>query len=133
MTTVLPPRPTDATLSVTKAARLLGVHPNTVRAWSDAGRLRYYRINPRGDRRYRLGDLQRFLAAAESVPTDAHAHAPPRSTARSASIPPSSRRPSPPAAAMARDDADDGTAPRLIRSPRTAIAASSACSTTSPA
>ena len=65
MTTALPPRPTDATLSVTKAARLLGVHPNTVRAWSDAGRLRYYRINPRGDRRYRLGELQRFLAAAE--------------------------------------------------------------------
>src|SRR3954454_844944 len=58
-------RPIDATLSVTKAARLLGVHPNTIRAWSDAGRLRYYRINPRGDRRYRLGDLHRFLAAAE--------------------------------------------------------------------
>ena len=77
MTTVLPPRPTDATLSVTKAARLLGVHPNTVRAWSDAGRLRYYRINPRGDRRYRLGDLQRFLAAAESAPTDQHAQHPP--------------------------------------------------------
>ena len=65
-------RPTDATLSVTKAARLLGVHPNTVRAWSDAGRLRYYRINPRGDRRYRMGDLQRFLTAAENVPTDLH-------------------------------------------------------------
>lgn len=56
----------DATLSVTKAAHLLGVHPNTVRAWSDAGRLRYYRINPRGDRRYRVGDLQRFLSAAEN-------------------------------------------------------------------
>jgi diguanylate cyclase (GGDEF)-like protein/excisionase family DNA binding protein len=62
----LPSRPIDATLSVTKAARLLGVHPNTVRAWSDAGRLRYYRINPRGDRRYRVGDLQRFLTAAEN-------------------------------------------------------------------
>ncbi|MFL5770492.1 MAG: diguanylate cyclase [Chloroflexota bacterium] len=68
MPTVIPSRPIDATLSVTKAARLLGVHPNTIRAWSDAGRLRYYRINPRGDRRYRLGDLQRFLAAAESAP-----------------------------------------------------------------
>src|SRR4051812_49966788 len=68
--TLLPSRPIDATLSVTKAARLLGVHPNTVRAWSDAGRLRYYRINPRGDRRYRLGDLQRFLAAAENGPVD---------------------------------------------------------------
>ena len=46
------------------------MHPNTVRAWSDAGRLRYYRINPRGDRRYRMGDLQRFLASSlgASVP-----------------------------------------------------------------
>ena len=66
----IPPRPTEATLSVTKAARLLGVHPNTIRAWSDAGRLRYYRINPRGDRRYRVGDLQRFLAAAETGALD---------------------------------------------------------------
>ena len=70
MNTALPSRPIDATLTVTKAARLLGVHPNTVRAWSDAGRLRYYRINPRGDRRYRLGDLQRFLAAAEFGPAE---------------------------------------------------------------
>src|SRR5438876_11204676 len=64
-------RPTDATLSVTKAARLLGVHPNTIRTWSDAGRLRYFRINSRGDRRYRLGDLQRFLASAETATTTA--------------------------------------------------------------
>ena len=70
VTTALRPRPIDATLSVTRAADVLGVHPNTVRAWSDAGRLRYYRINPRGDRRYRLSDLQRFLAVlsgAESL------------------------------------------------------------------
>jgi diguanylate cyclase (GGDEF)-like protein/excisionase family DNA binding protein len=70
VTATFTPRPPDATLSVTKAARLLGVHPNTVRAWSDAGRLRYYRINPRGDRRYRPVDLQRFLAAAESPAID---------------------------------------------------------------
>ena len=69
MATLLPPRPPDATLSVTKAARLLGVHPNTIRAWSEQGRLPHYRINPRGDRRYRLGDLQGFLAAAEAGPT----------------------------------------------------------------
>ena len=67
MPATLPIRPPDATLSVTKAARLLGVHPNTIRAWSDQGRLRYYRINPRGDRRYRLGDLQRFLASASGT------------------------------------------------------------------
>ncbi len=48
---------------------MLGVHANTVRAWSDAGRLRYYRINPRGDRRYRMGDLQRFLAGLDASGT----------------------------------------------------------------
>ena len=61
MSTQLPPRPIDATLTVTKAARLLGVHPNTVRAWSDAGRLRFYRINPRGDRRYRWEPIEPSL------------------------------------------------------------------------
>ncbi|MEK6719801.1 MAG: GAF domain-containing protein [Chloroflexota bacterium] len=68
-------RPIDATLTVTKAARLLGVHPNTVRAWSDQGRLRFYRINRRGDRRYRVGDLNRFLAAADSSTHDPHGSA----------------------------------------------------------
>jgi diguanylate cyclase (GGDEF)-like protein/excisionase family DNA binding protein len=61
---LLQSRPADATMTVTKAAQVLGVHPNTVRAWSDAGRLRYYRINPRGDRRYRMTDLQHFLAVS---------------------------------------------------------------------
>jgi diguanylate cyclase (GGDEF)-like protein/excisionase family DNA binding protein len=67
----LRPRPIDATLSVTRAADVLGVHPNTVRAWSDVGRLRYYRINPRGDRRYRLSDLQRFLSTQSGGDGDA--------------------------------------------------------------
>ena len=59
------------------------MHPNTVRAWSEAGRLRYYRINERGDRRYRLGDLQRFLAAAESpVPAGAPEGGPSRGARR---------------------------------------------------
>src|SRR3954468_3834856 len=66
-----PARPGDATLTVKKAASVLGVHPNTVRAWSEAGRLRFYRINDRGDRRYRLGDLHRFLAAAEAPASSA--------------------------------------------------------------
>lgn len=69
MAATLPLYPVDATLTVGRAARVLGVHPNTVRAWSDRGRLRYYRINDRGDRRYRLGDLQRFLASAAVQPS----------------------------------------------------------------
>src|SRR5262245_45192883 len=72
-------RPLDATLTVTRAADVLGVHANTVRAWSDAGRLRYYRINPRGDRRYRLSDLQRFLAGLDASVAPAPYGAPPLS------------------------------------------------------
>ncbi|MEZ0240926.1 MAG: GAF domain-containing protein [Chloroflexota bacterium] len=69
-TRTIHPQPLDATLSVTRAAEVLGVHPNTVRAWSEAGRLRFYRINPRGDRRYRLGDLRRFMASTLAVEVD---------------------------------------------------------------
>ena len=83
---LLHPRPLDATLTVTRAAEVLGVHANTVRAWSDAGRLRYYRINPRGDRRYRLGDLHRFLAASDaSGPSDGVDDRPATSRRRSSS------------------------------------------------
>ena len=72
--------PADATLSVARAARVLGVHANTVRAWSDAGRVPYYRINERGDRRYRRADLERFLAAATG--TAAFAERPGRGSPR---------------------------------------------------
>ncbi len=76
------PRPPDATLSVTRAAHALGVHPNTVRAWSDQGRLRYYRINARGDRRYRRRDLEGFLRSALGRPLH-----PPRPGGRSERAP----------------------------------------------
>ena len=51
----------DALLSVAQAALLLGVHPNTIRSWTDAGRLTAYRINARGDRRFRRDDVERLL------------------------------------------------------------------------
>jgi diguanylate cyclase (GGDEF)-like protein/excisionase family DNA binding protein len=59
-------------LSVAQAALLLGVHPNTLRAWTEAGRVPAYRINARGDRRYRRTDLDRLLvegAAPETAAT----------------------------------------------------------------
>jgi diguanylate cyclase (GGDEF)-like protein/excisionase family DNA binding protein len=65
----------ESLVSVAQAAALLGVHPNTVRAWTDAGRLPAYRINARGDRRYRSGDVERLLA--EGTATD-----PPAATER---------------------------------------------------
>jgi excisionase family DNA binding protein len=57
----------DDMLTVREVARLLHVHPNTLRRWSNNGRIRSYRITPRGDRRYRLRDVERFLARLNSV------------------------------------------------------------------
>jgi diguanylate cyclase (GGDEF)-like protein len=52
-------------LTVAGAARFLGVHPNTVRAWSDRGQLHCLRINGRGDRRFPVPALREFIARAE--------------------------------------------------------------------
>lgn len=49
-------------LTVSDAARLLGVHANTVRSWTAQGVLGCLRINERGDRRYRRQEIARFLA-----------------------------------------------------------------------
>ena len=56
----------DDMLTVGEVARLLHVHPNTLRRWSNRGRIKSYRINPRGDRRYRLRDIEGFLARLNS-------------------------------------------------------------------
>lgn len=58
----------EALISVAQAAALLGVHPNTLRAWTDAGRLTAYRINARGDRRYRRAEVERLLAEGGDAP-----------------------------------------------------------------
>ncbi len=68
----------DTLLSVAQAAALLGVHPNTIRTWTDAGRLTAYRINVRGDRRFRRGDVVRLLV--EDGVSVAEASAPERPT-----------------------------------------------------
>ena len=49
-------------LTVREVARLLHIHSNTVRRWSDRGIIRAYRINHRGDRRFRREDVADFLA-----------------------------------------------------------------------
>lgn len=41
---------------------MLHVHPNTLRHWSDEGKIVCYRITERGDRRFRLEDVENFLA-----------------------------------------------------------------------
>jgi excisionase family DNA binding protein len=52
----------DDMLTVREVAELLHIHTNTLRRWSDKGIIVAYRINPRGDRRYRLQDIDCYLA-----------------------------------------------------------------------
>ena len=51
----------DKMLDTAEAARLLHVHPNTLRRWCNHGLIRTYRIGPRHDRRFRYDDINHFL------------------------------------------------------------------------
>ncbi len=53
-------------LTVREVARLLHIHSNTVRRWSDQGIIKAYRITRRGDRRFRRGDITHFLRELNS-------------------------------------------------------------------
>ena len=48
-------------LTVAQVARLLHIHPSTVRRWSSNGILASYRICARGDRRFRKEDVDLLL------------------------------------------------------------------------
>jgi excisionase family DNA binding protein len=48
-------------LTVREVASILGIHANTVRRWSEEGKLRAFRITKRGDRRFKREDINRFL------------------------------------------------------------------------
>lgn len=52
---------TEPMLTIEEASRLLHVHANTLRRWSDKRIIRAYRIGPRGDRRFKPDDIVRFL------------------------------------------------------------------------
>ena len=52
----------DPMLTTSDVARLLNVHINTVRRWSNQGIIRAYRIGSRGDRRFRQEDVSSFLS-----------------------------------------------------------------------
>ena len=48
-------------LTLKEVSDMLRVHPNSIRRWSDTGLLRAVRIGERGDRRFRLRDVERFM------------------------------------------------------------------------
>jgi excisionase family DNA binding protein len=50
-----------AMLTTSEVARLLNVHINTVRRWTNRGELKTYRIGSRGDRRFDPEDIASFL------------------------------------------------------------------------
>ena len=54
----------DPMLTPREASRFLGVHPNTLRRWSNDRLLKTYRIGSRRDRRFRQSELVRFLGEA---------------------------------------------------------------------
>ena len=48
-------------LTATEVAEMLHLHVNTVKRLGDRGELPFYRVCKRGDRRFRLQDVMRFL------------------------------------------------------------------------
>jgi excisionase family DNA binding protein len=57
-------------LTVREVARLFHIHPNTLRRWSNDGRIKAYRITPRGDRRFKREEIRRFMAELDTVTRD---------------------------------------------------------------
>jgi excisionase family DNA binding protein len=53
-------------MTVRDVAQFLNIHNNTVRRWSDRGMIKAYRINERGDRRFKREEIVRFLAELNS-------------------------------------------------------------------
>ncbi len=49
------------------AARLLNIHVNTVRRWSNKGILNVYRIGPRGDRRFQRQEVYGLIAELKAT------------------------------------------------------------------
>jgi len=53
----------DETLvKITEAAKMLNVHPNTLRKWDNKGILVSIRFGERQDRRYKVSDIEEYIA-----------------------------------------------------------------------
>ena len=48
-------------LTIPEVTKMIHIHPNTLRRWSAKGLIPVYRINSRGDRRYKPADIKAFL------------------------------------------------------------------------
>ncbi len=61
------PVPESSWLSLSEASELLGVHPTTLRAWVDAGKVRAF-LTPGGHRRFQARELREFLRQRRAGP-----------------------------------------------------------------
>jgi excisionase family DNA binding protein len=59
-------------MTVKEVSRLIHVHPNTLRRWSNRGVIQSYRINERGDRRFKQDDIAHLLSQLETNGYDLH-------------------------------------------------------------
>ncbi|MFC1944677.1 excisionase family DNA-binding protein [Chloroflexota bacterium] len=50
-------------LTTAQAARLIFVHPNTLRKWAEEGRVTVYRVGPRQDRRFNRKEIMSRLVS----------------------------------------------------------------------
>lgn len=60
--------PTHANLTTAEAARILYVHPNTLRRWNDKGYINSFRIGPRQDRRFSRKEIDNFMRTDPHYP-----------------------------------------------------------------
>jgi excisionase family DNA binding protein len=78
-------------LTMREACRVLNVHGNTLRRWSDLGLIKAYRIGLRGDRRFKQEDIDALLEA-RARPYRVHASRAtvqlPRLTGSASGVPP---------------------------------------------
>lgn len=56
---VMPPR--ERLVRIAEAARFIGVHPNTLRKWTNAGVIRHYRMGTNRHRYFDKIDLAEYL------------------------------------------------------------------------
>ena len=49
-------------LRIGEAAKILGVHPGTLRRWEKEGRIKAYRIEGIGERRFELEEILEMLS-----------------------------------------------------------------------
>lgn len=52
-------------LTIREAAKILNIHPNTLRNWEEKGLIKPYRLGVRRDRRYTYSEVVKMISKAK--------------------------------------------------------------------